>query len=109
MAILIVDDSKDMCRSLKHLLEVGGFEEIVTAGAAQEAFQILAGASDGHFDCILMDITMPQIDGIEACRRIKAIEEFKNIPIIMVTGLSDEQNLQNAFAAGAIDYITKPT
>jgi len=51
---------------------------------------------------------MPQVDGIEACRRIKAHEKLRDIPIIMVTARTEESDLAEAFAAGAIDYITKP-
>lgn len=108
MAILIVDDSPDMCRSLTLLLKMSGFDNVVCASSAHQALQVLAGAPAGTFDVILMDISMPQIDGIEACRRIKALDELNDIPILMVTGLSDEEHLRTAFAAGAIDYITKP-
>jgi diguanylate cyclase (GGDEF)-like protein len=55
-----------------------------------------------------MDIVMPEIDGIDACRRIKADDRFEDVPIIMITALADKGILQSAFDAGAMDYITKP-
>jgi CheY-like chemotaxis protein len=68
---------------------------------------------DGHeppnqIDLILMDVLMPELDGVEACRQIKSRPHLCDIPIIMVTAKSDLSNLQAAFAAGANDYITKP-
>ena len=59
-------------------------------------------------DVVLMDISMPEIDGLEACRRIKAAPEVQDIPIIMVTSSTVAEDLQQAFSAGAMDYITKP-
>jgi len=59
-------------------------------------------------DLILMDILMPELDGVEACRQIKSRPQLCDIPIIMITAQSDRANLQAAFAAGANDYIAKP-
>ena len=82
------------------------------AESAQEAFEKLGldspGARTPDVDLILMDISMPEVDGVEACRRIKASPRLRDIPIIMVTGNSDARDLESAFAAGAVDYITKP-
>lgn len=61
-----------------------------------------------EIDLILMDIEMPEIDGIEACRRIKENQQLQDIPIIMVTAKSEAEDLQTAFEAGVVDYITKP-
>lgn len=67
-----------------------------------------AGQRKGEIDLILMDIMLPGVDGLEACRRIKAIEWLRDIPIIVITVKTDEQALLAAFAAGAMDYIRKP-
>jgi response regulator RpfG family c-di-GMP phosphodiesterase len=64
--------------------------------------------SPTQIDLILMDVLMPEMDGVEACRQIKGRQHLCDIPIIMVTAKNDHPNLQAAFAAGAIDYITKP-
>lgn len=108
MSILIVDDSADMRRSLKHLLKSEGFDDVVTANSGHQALQILGSLPAGGIDVVLMDISMPLVDGIEACRRVKAMEEYQDLPVIMVTGLADDEHLRKAFAAGAMDYITKP-
>ena len=113
MPILIVDDSANSRLVLKDLLKAAGFQDIVLAGSAVEAFQIL-GVANGvavdptEFDLVLLDVLMPDIDGIGACRRIRATEALKDLPIVMVTGQEEGASLEQAFAAGATDYITKP-
>jgi diguanylate cyclase (GGDEF)-like protein len=64
--------------------------------------------ADAGIDLILMDILMPDIRGIDACRKIKSDESLKDIPIILMTASSDDQHLEEAFDAGAMDYIEKP-
>ena len=59
-------------------------------------------------DLILMDISMPEIDGIMACQQIHAADHLADIPILMVTASTEAEDLELAFAAGALDYITKP-
>lgn len=59
-------------------------------------------------DLILMDIVMPEVDGIEGCRRVLAQQAFSEVPIVMLTSLRDDAKLEEAFNAGAIDYIIKP-
>jgi signal transduction histidine kinase len=112
MGILVVDDQPGIRLMLETILKDAGYTNVQTAESATEAFDLL-GVDDGFspatgIDMILMDIPMPGINGIEACRRIKAVAYLKDIPIIMVTGLVDTKDLQTAFAAGAVDYITKP-
>ena len=112
MSILIVDDSADSRRLITLMLEAAGYSGLRTAASAREAFRLLsrsdpAGAAP-EVELILMDVLMPETDGIAACRQIKATECLRDIPIIMVTGNPDAESLQGAFAAGAMDYITKP-
>jgi diguanylate cyclase (GGDEF)-like protein len=112
MSILIVDDSKIMRSLFESYLKDEGYKDILLARSAREAFEKLGMYSPSSVksdvDLILMDIIMPGMDGIEACKHIKRDERFKDIPIIMVTASKDIANLQLAFAAGAMDYITKP-
>jgi DNA-binding response OmpR family regulator len=90
-----------------------GYEEIHTADSATTAFAFLAiggpvTATPSPVDLVLLDIVMPEIDGIEACARIRNDPRHADVPIIMITQLSDTDSLANAFVAGATDYITKP-
>ena len=112
MSILIVDDSRHVHTQLHVFLKAGDLSDLSFAGSAAEAFDLLGISAKKQagkaFDLILMDIKMPTIDGIEATRRIKLVESFQDVPIIMVTGDDSPESLQVAFEAGAVDYITKP-
>lgn len=112
MAVLIIDDSPDERLLLHHILKNAGYRDLITVSSAVDAFTQLdlehAGANSVKVDVILMDIKMPAIDGVEACRRIKAIDTFAGIPIIIVTARNQKDWLQAAFDAGATDYIRKP-
>lgn len=105
--ILIVDDSEDSRNLIKVQLRKAGYQHILMASTGIEALEILQTHSH-KIDLILLDIIMQGMDGIEVCAQIKNMETFKDIPIIMVTGLSNMKVLEQAFKSGATDYITKP-
>ena len=104
MSILIVDDISDNIFLLKEILERKGFTECIGVESAQAAFQKINPA----VNLVLMDIMMPEINGIEACRILKSMETARDIPIIMVTAKTELESLEQAFEAGAMDYILKP-
>ena len=112
MKILVVDDTSSMLLLISQYLESLGYGEILTAASANEAFKHLMAdpevPASGAVDLILMDIKMPGLDGIEACRRIKGDMGFNDVPVIMVTAEVDTESLKRAFDAGASDYVTKP-
>lgn len=112
MRILIVDDSKHVHTQLKIFLNSDGFNALLFAESAFEAFEILGLNSRSEFmddlDLILMDIEMDEMSGIEATRRINAVKELQDVPVLMVTADTSEESLLEAFSAGAVDYITKP-
>ena len=112
MSILIVDDSPYSRGLLVTFLNAAGYKEVFTAASGHVAFECL-GMNDpdsgiSEYDLILMDIAMPDTGGVEACRRIKATTFLRDIPIIIVTGSDKTQILDEAFSAGAMDFITKP-
>ncbi len=112
MKILVVDDSIHVHHQIKAFLSSGGYNNLVFTSTATEAFTYL-GLSKKPFmktevDLILLDIQMDDIGGIEAAKAIKEKNEYKHLPILMITGEDSEESLEKAFNAGAVDYITKP-
>jgi phosphoserine phosphatase RsbU/P len=112
VAILIVDDSRDEQELLSTRLRAAGYGSLMFADSAEAAFGILsrdnAVQRPRAVDLILMDIMLPGLDGLEACRRITTTEWLQGIPIIVITVKTEEKDLLAAFAAGAMDYIRKP-
>ena len=112
MVILIVEDSRDEQELLLTRLRAAGYGSVMVADSAETAYGILGqgnpGQRTGEVDLILMDIMLPGVDGLEACRRISTIESLQDIPIIVITAKTEEKDLLAAFAAGAMDYIRKP-
>ena len=112
VSILVVDDSPETRSELQSILEGAGYQQVLLAESAQEAFQRLslanASAPAEAVELVLMDIMMRDTDGVEACRRIKADKRYQDLPILMVTAIKAGAFLETAFAAGAVDYVTKP-
>ncbi|HEY4721628.1 MAG TPA: response regulator [Anaerolineae bacterium] len=111
--ILIVDDSDDSRDITEAALITAGYKDVVTTASAWDAFKFLdidklSSNTAVPVDLILLDILMPEVDGIEACARIRSDGRYTDIPIIMITSVADMDSLSNAFIAGANDYITKP-
>jgi phosphoserine phosphatase RsbU/P len=111
MRILVVDDAEDSREIIEAALMSGGYTDIASAGSGWDAIKLLdAGreTSEPAVDIVLLDVMMPEIDGIETCARIRSDPRYVDTPIIMVTSLDDMDSLANAFVAGANDYINKP-
>ncbi|MGM2838788.1 SpoIIE family protein phosphatase [Bacillus cereus group sp. Bce002] len=112
MSILIVDDNPVNIFVIEKILKQAGYQDLVSLNAAQELFEYIQFGKDSsrhnEIDLILLDIMMPEIDGLEVCRRLQKEEKFKDIPIIFVTALEDANKLAEALDMGAMDYITKP-
>lgn len=112
MSILIVDDFEDQREMLALTLETAGYRSLVFAASAAEALQCLGvGADSRQSDrivVVLMDLLMPDMDGLEACRRIRSEERLEHLPVIVVTAKTNASDLTAAYTAGATDYIRKP-
>src|SRR5262245_11614487 len=111
MRILIVDDFEDQRELLAMTLKEAGYRSLVFAHSAREALEQLGvGGSTpaDRVDIVLMDILMPDMDGLEACRRIREEERLQHLPVIVVTGKTEASDLTAAYTAGATDYIRKP-
>ncbi|MFO7560017.1 MAG: hybrid sensor histidine kinase/response regulator [Desulfobacterales bacterium] len=102
--ILIVDDEPANIEMLGEILKQENKIRVVVNGP--EAIEI--ASSDHPPDLILLDIMMPEMDGYEVCRRLKADQHTCNIPIIFITAKSEEEDEKKGFEMGAVDYITKP-
>ncbi|GAB6927232.1 fused response regulator/phosphatase [Paenibacillus sp. JCM 10914] len=116
MRILIVDDNPTNVIIIREILKKENYQDTVTATSALEMLERLGidrsrdeqrpGRVD--IDLILLDMMMPEMDGIEACRIVQQYEHLRDIPIIMVTAVGDSKKLAEALDAGAVDYVTKP-
>ncbi len=102
--VLVVDDDPDIVELLAYNLEKEGYE-VQTASNGRLAIDVARGFLP---ELLLLDIMMPQMDGIEAARALRAMPEFKNTFILFLTARSEEYSEVAAFELGADDYITKP-
>lgn len=102
--ILIVDDAPINLDILHHLLEQEGYGVRV----ASNGRQAIRSMEQSLPDLIIMDINMPEMDGFEACRRIKSRPDLWGTPVIFISASSDIESLDTAFQSGGCDYISKP-
>jgi two-component system alkaline phosphatase synthesis response regulator PhoP len=101
--ILVVEDEKNIRELIKFNLENAGFE-VLTADDGREALDQLSD----EIDLVVLDLMLPQIDGMEVCRRMRGSEELRQIPIIMLTAKGEEVERILGLEMGADDYMTKP-
>lgn len=102
--VLVVDDQPDNLRLLGYILKQAG----LPARLMSDSTLVLAAVEQAPPDLILLDVMMPEMDGYAVCRALKADERWKDIPVIFITALDGTADMVAAFAAGAVDYITKP-
>lgn len=102
--ILLVDDEEGFLSVIKDALEVRGFD-VTTAKSAVEAGIELATKKP---DLILMDVRMPGINGIQACAAIKKNPGTQDIPLIVVSAISDDAEIKKAYKTGILEYFVKP-
>ncbi len=102
--ILIVDDTPANLGVLVETLGAAGYQLMV----AEDGEEALAQTEQTRPDLILLDVMMPGIDGFETCRRLKQREMTRDVPVLFMTALSETVDKVKAFAAGGVDYITKP-
>jgi DNA-binding response OmpR family regulator len=102
--ILLVDDSNTVLM-MERMVLARNLYDVVLARDGQEALEM---AINEKPDLILLDVVMPRMDGFEACRRIRAHDATRSIPIIMVTTRGELDNVELGYESGCNDYITKP-
>jgi CheY-like chemotaxis protein len=102
--ILVVEDYDDVREILRVLLESECFR-VLEAASGTEALEVL---EEEHADVILMDLALPGFDGLEAIRRIRTIDTFQNIPIVVLTAYNRPSTCEAALRAGGDYFMTKP-
>lgn len=107
LRLLVVDDEPDVCNLLAMALQAANTCKVSAAHDAMEALTAL-GDEDHPFDGIFLDIQMPRTTGIELCAIIRSTPGYGDVPIIMLTAMTERHFLHRAYANGADDYITKP-
>ena len=102
--ILVVDDTPANIQSLSAILKDQGYQVSVATNGKQ-ALEVLKRVQP---DLILLDVMMPEMDGFETCRQIKASEQWQHIPVIFLTAKTETTDIVKGFELGAVDYMAKP-
>lgn len=102
--VLVVDDDRDIRELVAMKLKLDGIE-VLEAANGRIALDVL---EQHHVDLVVLDLMMPVMDGIETCRVIREREEWKNLPIIMLTARAQSDDVELGFGIGATDYVAKP-
>lgn len=105
LAVLVVDDHQSMRRTIADILRTFGIRDILYAEDGEQAMQKLA---DAEVDLVLLDWNMPNMSGIELLKVLRGSEEFKTLPVIMVTAEAERDDVVEAVQEGVTDYIVKP-
>jgi phosphoserine phosphatase RsbU/P len=113
MSILVVDDNEEGRDVFEAVLADGGYQDVVVVDSAAAAFSYLGlgaphGGRPAPVNLVLLDVVMPDMDGINACARIRSDPRYADVPIIMTTSLDDLETVDSAFKCGATSYLAKP-
>ncbi|MGI0525056.1 response regulator [Rhizobium giardinii] len=104
-ALLVVDDNEDNRFTLTERLKREGYGNVVCASNGREALELLATRP---FDLVLLDITMPEMDGYQVLHEVKADTTLRNIPIVMISAVDEIESVARCIGLGAEDYLAKP-
>jgi CheY-like chemotaxis protein len=102
--ILIAEDDQDIRELVVLTLQFNGFDVV----SAVDGAQAIEKAREEAFDLILMDVRMPRMTGYEACRRLRQMEETKDVPIVFLSAKGQEAEIRQGLEVGATAYILKP-
>lgn len=105
MRVLIVDDSATMRRIVRNNLKFAGYDDAVEAGNGVEG---LACLTDNPIDLVITDWNMPEMNGIEFAKAIRSKDQYKDLPILMITTVAERENIMIALSSGVSNYIVKP-
>jgi two-component system chemotaxis response regulator CheY len=103
--ILVVDDFSTMRRFIRNILDQLGYREVEEADDGDSALEKLRGT---RFDLVIADWNMPRMNGLDLVKAIRADEELKTIPVLMVTAEASKENIIEAVKSGASGYVVKP-
>jgi DNA-binding response OmpR family regulator len=103
--VMIVDDDPDLLPLLEYTFEDSGFD-VTTFDAGRPAVECLT--EGGRPDCIVLDMMMPGVDGLDVLEQRAEHEELAAIPVVMLTGMDRDESVEEALDRGADDYLTKP-
>jgi DNA-binding response OmpR family regulator len=102
--ILLADDEEDIKAVITLFLESKGYQ-IITAFDGLAALDLARSESP---DLILLDVMMPVVNGFDVCTRLKADEDTRDIPVVMLSAMAQSESVDKGLAAGAVDYVVKP-
>ncbi len=102
--VLVVDDDEVMRNALNRILQGEGYNVL----QAEDGLELSRILETTQLDLILLDVTLPWVDGLELCRLIKSQPDLRSVPLVMVSARKSEEDIHNGLKAGADDYVTKP-
>ncbi len=104
-SIITVDDSSTMRRIIKNTLQKLGFENVLEAGNGIEAFEVMA---KNEVDMIITDWNMPEMDGLTFVKTLRQKDQYKEVPILMITTEAAKEDILTALKSGVNNYVVKP-